>query len=313
MALLSEDFRRLYCDAAIFDPFSAFHPISFRRLLPYPTEETILDDRQLLRAEEAQLVQNTDESRLRVVEAYLRRGLLTEEDAINVRASIDPTDTDLFELMGEVYANAGMFRCALRWHREVIREVEARQVNSRSDAADVYASVGYCLYSLGLFEEAISWTKSCMGPGAMTDAVCQGLIAYEVEAAGGVIQRVERSGTRMKYTINAPEPTDVRQTVERLKEAMKALAPFQEVYIDWLNDETHRSGSGTEVEGYPFRAEFDAGNLIRHKMNLIFATCGQADELVEKGYKREAKRVLSEVALLERQAGMVWERLEMLG
>jgi hypothetical protein len=243
----------------------------------------------------------------------LRRGLLTEEDAINVRASIDPTDTDLFELMGEVYANAGMFRCALRWHREVIREVEARQVNSRSDAADVYASVGYCLYSLGLFEEAISWTKSCMGPGAMTDAVCQGLIAYEVEAAGGVIQRVERSGTRMKYTINAPEPTDVRQTVERLKEAMKALAPFQEVYIDWLNDETHRSGSGTEVEGYPFRAEFDAGNLIRHKMNLIFATCGQADELVEKGYKREAKRVLSEVALLERQAGMVWERLEMLG
>jgi hypothetical protein len=64
---------------------------------------------------------------------------------------------------------------------------------------------------------------------------------------------------------------------------------------------------------YPFRAELDAGNLVRHKMNLLFATCGHADELVGKGYKLEAKRVLSEVALLERQAGVVWERLEMLG
>ena len=47
-------------------------------------------------------------------------------------------------------------------------------------------------------------------------------------------------------------------------------------------------------------------------MNLIFATCGYADELVGKGYKLEAKRLLSEVALLERQAGIVWERLELL-
>ena len=56
----------------------------------------------------------------------------------------------------------------------------------------------------------------------------------------------------------------------------------------------------------------DAGNLVRHKMNLIFATCGYADELVAKGYKLEAKRLLSEVVLLERQAGVVWERLELL-
>jgi len=205
-----------------------------------------------------------------------------------------------------------MFRCALRWHREMIRELEARQPNSRSDTEGVYASVGYCLYSLGLFEEAISWTKSCIGPGAMADALCQGLIAYEVEAAGGVIQRVERAGTRTRYTINAPVPADVRQTAERLKEAMKAFAPFQDVYIDWVNDETRRSGLSPEVEGYPFRAELDAGNLVRHKMNLIFATCGYADELVEKGHKVEAKRVLCEVALLERQAGVVWERLEEL-
>src|SRR6266850_1522566 len=240
MALWSEDFRRLYCDAAIFDPFSAFHPISFRRLLPYPSEEAVVDDPQLIRAEEAQLVQNSNESRLRVVEEYLRCGLLAEGDAINVRASIDPSDGDLFELMGDAYANAGMFRCALRWHREVVRELEARQANSRSDVEGVYASVGYCLYSLGLFAEAISWTKSCMGPGAMADALCQGLIAYEVEGAGGGIQRVERAGTRTRYTVNAPEPADMQQTAERLKEAMKALAPFQDVYIDWLDDETRR-------------------------------------------------------------------------
>jgi len=312
MALLSDDFRRLYCDAAIFDPFSAFHPISFRRLLPFPSEETVVDDPQLICAEEAQLAQNSDESRLRVVEEYLRCGVLAEADAINVRASIDPADTGLFELMGDLYANAGMFRCALRWHRETIRELEAHQANSRSDAEDVYASVGYCLYSLGLFAEAVSWTKSCIGQGAMADALCQGLIAYEVEAAGGVIQRVERAATRTRYTINAPEPADVRQTAERLREAMKALAPFQDIYIDWLNDETRGSGLQPDFEGYPFKAEFDAGSLVRHKMNLIFATCGYADELVGKGHKLEAKRLLSEVALLERQAGIVWERLELL-
>ena len=200
MALLSGDFRRLYCEAAVFDPFSAFHPISFWRLLPYPSEETVVDDHLLICAEAVQLAQNSDESRLRVVEQYLRCGLLAEADAINVSASIDLFDTGFFELMGDVYANAGIFRCALRWHREMIRELETRQSNSRSDAEGVYASVGYCLYSLGLFAEAISWTKSCIGPGAMADALCQGLIAYEVEAAGGVIQRVERAGTRTRYT-----------------------------------------------------------------------------------------------------------------
>src|SRR6266567_8861989 len=108
MALLSDDFRRLYCDPAIFDPFSAFHPISFRRLLPFPSEETVVDDPQLICAEEAQLAQNNDESRLRVIEEYLRCGLLAEGDAINVRASVDSADSDLFELMGDLYANAGI-------------------------------------------------------------------------------------------------------------------------------------------------------------------------------------------------------------
>jgi tetratricopeptide (TPR) repeat protein len=271
-----------------------------------------VDDQQLINSEETQLADNSNESRLRLVEEYLRCGLLEDGDAVNLRASIDFYHADFFELMGDVYANAGMFRCALRWHREMIRDLEARPANSRLDAEDVYASVGYCLYSLGLFAEAICWTKSCIGPGAISDAVCQGLIAYEVEAAGGLIQRLDRSGTRIRYTINAPAPADVRQRAERLKEAMEALVPFQDVYIDWMNDATRRSEIGPAIEGYPFRAELDAGSLVRHKMNLIFATCGYADELVGKGYKLEAKRLLSEVALLERQARLVWERLELL-
>src|SRR5438874_2551861 len=99
MALLSDDFRRLYCDPATFDSFSAFHPISFRRLLPYPAEERVVDDPQLICAEAAQLAQNSDKSRLGLVEEYLRCGLLAEGDAINVRVSIDLADSGLFELM----------------------------------------------------------------------------------------------------------------------------------------------------------------------------------------------------------------------
>jgi hypothetical protein len=32
---LSDGFQRLYCDATVFDGFSAFHPISFSRVLPF--------------------------------------------------------------------------------------------------------------------------------------------------------------------------------------------------------------------------------------------------------------------------------------
>jgi hypothetical protein len=64
--------------------------------------------------------------------------------------------------------------------------------------------------------------------------------------------------------------------------------------------------------GYPFKAEFDGSSLLRHRMNLIFAACGQADALVEKGYVSEAKRLLSEAAILEPNASFVWERLRAL-
>jgi len=257
----------------------------------------VLDDRCLLHAEEAHLADKSDDARRRVVDEYLRCALLQETDAINLKPTVDFFDTDFFEMMGLVYANAGMFRCALRWYREVIVQLETQQPNSRSDEESVYASVGYCLYSLGLFEEAISWSKSCIGPRTMADRLCQELIAYELQPAGGVIQTTERSGSRTRYTISAPETSNVSETVSRLKAAMRAIAPFQEVYIDWVSPET--PGAEMQPDGYPFKAEFDASSLLRHKLNLIFATCGQADVLIGKGYKLEAKRLLSEAVILE--------------
>lgn len=67
-----------------------------------------------------------------------------------------------------------------------------------------------------------------------------------------------------------------------------------------------------QAEGYPFKAEYDASCLMRHKMNLIFASCWQADALAGRGYITEAKRLLAEVVLLEPNASFVSERLRVL-
>jgi hypothetical protein len=66
------------------------------------------------------------------------------------------------------------------------------------------------------------------------------------------------------------------------------------------------------VEGYPFKLELDNGCLPRHKMNLIFALCGHADDLLARGFGAEAKRLLLEAALLEPQAEFVQARIEAL-
>ena len=47
-------------------------------------------------------------------------------------------------------------------------------------------------------------------------------------------------------------------------------------------------------------------------MNLIFAACGQADALVERGFSAEARRLLDEAALLEPDAGIVRDRIKAL-
>ena len=81
-------------------------------------------------------------------------------------------------------------------------------------------------------------------------------------------------------------------------------------HIDWVNLETPIPQSPSE--GYPFRVERDASDLPRHKMNLLFAICGQADALVESGHPGVARRLLLEGALLEPAAGFIQDRLKSL-
>jgi tetratricopeptide (TPR) repeat protein len=306
----SDGFRRLYCDPTVFAALSAFHPISFARVLPFQSQDPVVDADHLIAAEEAHLADRNDEARRGVIDAYVRCGLLPEAEAENVKSVLDYFGADFFELMGEVYGNAGMFICALRWYRELIQELETRNPNSCPDTHSVYASVGYCLYSLGLFEEAISWSKSCIGTDQMTDLVCRALIEYEAQLAGGRILAVERAGPRTRYSVSAFDPAHASQSTPRLKAAIKAFAPLQEIYVDWVGQDAPRP----EIPpgGYPFRVELDAGNLPRHKMNLIFAICGHADALVERGFAAEARRLLLEAALLEPEAGFVRERINAL-
>ena len=305
----SSGFQQLYCDPALFDPFSAMHPISFRRVLPFQAGDPVADDPGLISAEQAHLAERNGETRRAVVDAYLKCGLLEQTEASNLKSVIDLFGFDFFDLMGLVYANAGMFICALRWYREFVAELET---NPRSglDSESVYASVGYCLYGLGLFAEAITWSKSCIGPRPTADAVCQALINYEAQLSGGAIRAVESAASRTGYTVSAFEEASASQASPRLKAAMTAFAPFQEVYISWVN--TNTPPPEIEPDGYPFRVERDSSSLPRHKMNLIFATCGQADALVERGYTVEARRLLYEAALLEPRAVMVWDRIKAL-
>jgi len=306
---LSNGFRELYSDATLYDSFSSFHPISFRRVLPFKNDP-VLDDPYLTFAEAAHLAEPNNMTRQALVDEYYRCGLLPEADAVSLKNVIDFFDGEFFELMGLVYANAGMYRCALRWYHERIKEFERQLPDSCSVDESVYASVGYCLYSLDLFAEAIAWSKSCIGPRLVADAVCEALITYEAQLAGGILQTIERCGSRTRYSVSTLELTNRREATLRLKDAIQVFAPFQEIYIDWVSQEA--PGSAIQPCGYPFKAEFDASTLVRHKMNLIFATCAQADCLVEKGYKIEAKRLLREAALLERNANIVLERLAAL-
>ncbi|HWC60148.1 MAG TPA: hypothetical protein VHC44_10690 [Verrucomicrobiae bacterium] len=304
-------FQALYCNPAVFASFSSFHPISFTRVLPFRADDAVMDNHQLLTAEEAFLAAPSDETRLRVVEAFARCGLLPEEDAANLKPVIDFFGADFFELMGDVYANARMFRCALRWHRELIQHLE-RNGNAafRADYEDVYASAGYCLCALGLFEEAIAWSKACIGPRQMADTVSRALIAYEAEPGGGALQMIQRAGPRVRYTVSAFDAAFTSQSTPRLKAAMKAVAPFHEVYMDWVTPEW--KGPEPLPEGYPFQPEFDATTLVRHRMNLIFATCGRADALMAQGFQEEAKRLLNEAAMMEPEAECLKERIRSL-
>jgi tetratricopeptide (TPR) repeat protein len=304
---LSSAFQQLYCDATVFDSFSAWHPISLKRALPFQPQDPVVDDQSLLDAERAHLVNQNDNNRRAVIDAYAANGLMSPEDAANVKSVIDYFGSNFFELMGMVYANAGIFICALRWYRECIAVLETQKPDPGLDHESVYASVGYCLYSLGMFEEAIAWTKSCIGSQATTDIVGRTLVDYEAQQAGGHLRATERATNRTRYTIAVPDSENMPEIADRLKVALDAFAPFQEVYIDRVNPETPLPEIG---EGYPFRLERDNSPYLRHKMNLLFATAAQADALAAKGHTAEALRLLSEAVLLEPNADFIQERIK---
>jgi hypothetical protein len=309
MSTLSEGFQRLYCDPALFEIISTWHPISLKRALPFRPGDTVADDPHLIDAELAYLADKNDDTRRAVIDAYTRCGLLSEDDAANVISVIDFFGADFPDLMGLVYANAGIYVCALRWYREHIIELETQNANVCSDTESVYASVGYCLYALGMFEEAIAWTKSCIGPRLVMDTTCRALIDHEAQQVGGNLLAIERAAGRARYTLSAPDPGQAVSISDRLKTAIDKIFPAQESYFDWVSN---TAPPLPIQEGYPFSIEREASDFMRHKMNLLFALCGAADTLIAKGCTAEAWRLLSEADALEPNAAFIQERIQAL-
>ena len=321
--MFSEAFQRLYCDSTVYDPFSRLHPISFARVLPFQPDDPVLDDPALLGAEAAQLVGRNELTRGEVLDAYAQCGLLSPEEAAGVKSGIDFYDgAEFFDLMGLVYANAGMYICALRWYRELIRELEAPRPSSGPgiDDEDVHASTGYCLYALGLFEEAIAWTKSCAGARLLADAQCETLLDCEAQQAGGRLQAVERAAGRTRYTLSASDPAQASQATPRLKVALKTFAPLQEFYVNWVGTDasfpscldSDASPAESEPLFDPIKIVLEGSDLPRHKLNLLFAGYARAEALIETGDILQAKQLLIETVLVEPAAVFIQERLKTL-
>ena len=319
--MFSDSFQQLYGDTTLYEPFSTFHPVSLARVLPFQPDDPVIDDSALLGAEMAHLAARSDLTRSEVIDAYARCDLLSADDAGHVKSVLDLYDADFFELMGLVYANAGMYICALRWYREIIREVEAPRTSLHPgiDPDGVHASIGYCLYALGLFPEAIAWTKSCVGPRLVADTASEALLDYEARRVGGRLRGVERAGGRIRYTLSASDPAAARQITPQLKAALKSTALAPEFHLDWITETASLPASLAPAEPSsddpsppdhqplfdPVWMVRDNGDLPRHKLNLVFASHAWARELTEKGFIMEANQLLSEAALLEPSATFI--------
>lgn len=314
--VFSDDFQQLYCNASVFEAFSTLHPVNFSCILPFQAGDPVADNPVLLGAEAAHLASRNEATRMAVVEAFGQSGLLSEPDVTNVVQGLvdyheSEFNAEFFEFMGDTYANAGMFICALRWYRELISELEGQHMELISNFEDVYASVGYCLYSLDLYPEAIMWSKSCIGPRQTVDTVIRALIDYEAQSLGASLRTVERVANRTRYTVMGNfDDEQVKQVVPRLEQAISWYRPYQETYLDLIRSDAPLPPN--DPEGYPFGVERDVGPIIRHRMNLIFALCAHADELIERGYQAPAKEVLLEAALLEPKAEFIRDRLNAL-
>src|SRR5882724_6205990 len=73
---LSDGFQRLYCDATVFASLSGFHPISFARVLPFQSQDLLMDDRRLIDAEEAHLADRSGSGQCEIRHWLLWRGFL---------------------------------------------------------------------------------------------------------------------------------------------------------------------------------------------------------------------------------------------
>ena len=91
---------------------------------------------------------------------------------------------------------------------------------------------------------------------------------------------------------------------------MSAFSPFQQTGLDWVGADT--PAPKIPPGSYPFQVELATGSLTRHRLNLLFALCGQADALIARGYLSEAKRLLYEAAQLEPAADFIQERIQSL-
>ena len=118
---------------------------------------------------------------------------------------------------------------------------------------------------------------------------------------------VERVGPRMRFTVAISDPAQGEQLAPRIKQAVNWLDPFREVNLAW--EHADAAIPECEPDGYPFRLELGTHTLLRHKVNLVFALCAQADALMQQGHSAEAGRLLWEAALLEPQAGFIQARL----
>ena len=56
----SDGFQRLYCDATVFEGFSALHPISIRRVLPFQAQDRVADDARVIEVETAHLANRNE-------------------------------------------------------------------------------------------------------------------------------------------------------------------------------------------------------------------------------------------------------------
>src|SRR5262249_38773300 len=147
-------------------------------------------------------------------------------------------------------------------------ELEARRPKTLSDTESVYASVGYCLYSLGLYPEGITWSKSCIGARQTVEMMSRMLIEYELQQHGGSIRGVERAANRTRYTVSASDSAQASLLAQRLKETLNAFAPIQDTYIDWRNPDATLPGPRFDDNSILNHQLFEP--LARHHMNLIF-------------------------------------------